>query len=94
MPKFVRKSFVKTIVADDTAEALTASAIGVEEFTIQADSGNSNPIYMGDSAVDDTKGLEMLATFTHTSYKSVTLGDIYVYGKIGDKVRVFYTQRS
>jgi len=91
MSKFVRKSFTYEIQADDTAEAISATSLGCNDFTIQSDVNNSNPIYVGDSAVN-SDGYPLEASWTISSSSPANLADMYVMGKDGEKVRVFYTQ--
>jgi hypothetical protein len=59
--KFGLKTGKKTVASAGTAEALVASKTWVKKLKIVALPGNAGSVYIGDSSVDDTTGVELAA---------------------------------
>lgn len=68
MPKYLQDKLEptgasKTVTTAGTAERLVAASVKVPWFSVAAKSGNTNPVYVGDSNVDSTTSPQMpLAT--------------------------------
>jgi hypothetical protein len=91
---------VITIDAAGTAERLTTEEIYSPAVYIQADSGNTGMLYVGESDVDETNGIELSpedavtldgGAFQYTHGTQFLLSDIYLDAETsGNKARVYY----
>lgn len=81
----------KTVTAAGTAEPLSATSVGIREITIQAQTSNTDAIFIGNSSVDSTNGITLFATNTITLSLG-DLNDIYVDSAVnGEGVQFLYT---
>jgi len=82
----------KIIEEDDTPEQVTEESTPCQEVLIQAHKNNTSAIYIGPETVDeDSYALEAGNSLT-VCISDVSL--IYVFGKIGNKAVVLYTNHS
>lgn len=92
-----------TVVTSGVRQRVTTQEIPVTSITVQAASGNTGNIFVGDSNVSTTRGIELDAGQAWTQVADPTgragseeflLSDIYLdAGTSGDKARVVYTKR-
>jgi len=102
MPAKMKTLAVVTVASAGTAEQITSAAIPSTGIIVQADTANTGLIYVGDSTVDSSNGLELEAgeTFSITaeeigrSNDEIILNDVFIDAQIdGDSARVQFFGR-
>lgn len=102
----ILKLFTLTPVTIDTAgtrEAISGSSVRCKSVIISADSLNTGKVYVGDSSVSSTNGVELSAgediildaDYLGNAEDELDLSDIYVdTASNGNKVRIQYFTRK
>jgi len=83
------------LVLDGTAQQLNGGAgAAFTTLTIEAVSGNSDPVYLGGSAVGDANnpGLELQPGQSWWTDKPGDVSDFYALGTAGEHVRVLWQE--
>lgn len=93
---------VVTVATAGTAVVVSATSIKTSSFTIQADPANTGVIYVGDSSVDNTNGIVLVASQSAEFVGDVRRGggDEYDLNEVfldssvnGETARVIYSGR-
>ena len=80
-----------SITTTDKAQPLSTGSVVIREVTIKADTGNTDPIYIGGQGVTDTNtALELVAGGIYTLAID-DLSKIYLYGTSGDILTYTYS---
>ncbi len=91
MSRITRKQGFKDVTIAGAAVALSTD-LGFSEITIQAKTDNDGVVYVGNSLVDDTNGIEIFPT-QQITLGAGSLADIYIdSANNGDGVKFLYTE--
>jgi hypothetical protein len=89
-PSLTPNTLRKTIAAAGTAEALAASATPVSKAEVQADFDNTQSVFIGDSTVDSSNGIELIPGAAIT-LENVDLANMYADVDVnGEAVNILY----
>ena len=93
---------VVTVASAGTAEQVSSIETAITTLIVNADSTNAGTIYIGDSSVDSTNGIEVqpgdivpISADPRSKYgEEVFLSDFYIDAATnGDKARISYIKR-
>ena len=84
----------KNVTAAGTAEALTSTRTIATWVIIQAKSGNTNAVYVGDSTVSSTNGHRLIATNTMPMFPGgggnyINLANVYIDAAVNGEGVIF-----
>ena len=90
MSKIIRTQGLKSVTTAGTQVPLSATSVGFESLIIQANSSNGGKIYVGNSNVDSTNGIELVA-LSSIILDGGDLKDVYIDSTVnGEGVKFLY----
>jgi hypothetical protein len=83
----------KNVASAGTAEPLSAVGLGFVEVIIQAKKSNTGYIYLGDSSVDNTNGIQLQPEASQ-ALEDGDLADLYIDADTNGEGVVFFYKKS